>query len=66
MSKKVTYTLPKVVREDYLKVTDNFSVRVCMLDDGRRIIPKEEMIKICTFMGLSLEELEYMINSKQI
>lgn len=66
MSKKVTYTLPKVVREDYLKVTDNFSVMVCMLDDGRRIIPKEEMIKICTFMGLSLEELEYMINSKQI
>ncbi len=66
MSKKVTYTLPQVVREDYLKVTDNFSVRVCMLDDGRRIIPKEEMIKICTFMGLSLEELEYMINSKQI
>ena len=66
MSKKVTYTLPQVVREDYLKVTDNFSVKVCMLDDGRRIIPKEEMIKICTFMGLSLEELEYMINSKQI
>ncbi len=64
MSKKVTYTLPKVVREDYLKVTDNFSVRVCMLDDGRRIIPKEEMIKICTFMGLSLEELEYMINNR--
>lgn len=66
MSKKVTYTLPQVVREDYLKVTDNFSVMVCMLDDGRRIIQKEEMIKICTFMGLSLEELEYMINSKQI
>lgn len=64
MSKKVTYTLPKVVREDYLKVTDNFSVRVCMLDDWRRIIPKEEMIKICTFMGLSLEELEYMINNR--
>lgn len=64
MSKKVTYTLPQVVREDYLKVTDNFSVRVCMLDDGRRIIPKEEMIKICTFMGLSLEELEYMINNR--
>ncbi len=64
MSKKVTYTLPQVVREDYLKVTDNFSVKVCMLDDGRRIIPKEEMIKICTFMGLSLEELEYMINNR--
>lgn len=64
MSKKVTYTLPQVVREDYLKVTDNFSVMVCMLDDGRRIIQKEEMIKICTFMGLSLEELEYMINNR--
>ena len=64
MSKKVTYTLPQVVREDYLKVTDNFSVMVCMLDDGRRIIQKEEMIKICAFMGLSLEELEWMMNNR--
>ncbi len=66
MSKKVTYTLPQVVREANLKVTDDFSIKVCILDDGRRIIPKEEMSKICAFMGLSLEVLEYMINSKRV
>ena len=66
MSKKVTYTLQKVVREAALKVTDDFSIKVCVLDDGRRIIPKEEMSKICAFMGLSMEELEYMISSKQV
>ena len=66
MSKKVTYTLPQVVREATLKVTDDFSIKVCILDDGRRIIPKDEMIRICSFMGLSIEELEYMINSKQV
>lgn len=64
MSKKVTYTLPQVVREATLKVTEDFSIKVCMLDDGRRIIPKEEMSKICAFMGLSLEELEWMMNNR--
>ncbi len=56
--------IPKVVSEGELKITDNFSIKLCVLDDGRRIIHEEDMQRVLSFLGITQEEFNRIINNK--
>ena len=58
--------IPKVVSEGELKITDNFSIKLCVLDDGRRIIPEDDMKRVLSFLGITLEEFNEIINNKEL
>lgn len=57
-------SLPKVVSEGKLKLSDNVEITVCVLDDGRHIIPEEDMLKALHFLGLNDTEITNILNSK--
>lgn len=64
--KETNQRLPRVVDENELKVGDYFTIKVCVLDDGRRIIPEDDMKRVLAFLGISQAEFEKMItNQKQ-
>ena len=52
---KKSKEVPYVVKDDYLNL-GNLKIRVCVLNDGRRIIPEDEMCKALSFLGISKEE----------
>lgn len=56
--------LPKVISEGKIRLSDNVEITVCVLDDGRRAIPKEDMLKALHFLGLSQEEIMTLLNSQ--
>lgn len=58
--------IPKVVSEGELKITDNFSIKLCVLDDGRRIIPEDDMQRVLSFLGITQEEFNEIINNKEL
>lgn len=43
---------PKVISESKVKFSDDTEITVCLLDDGRRIIPETDMLKAMRFFGL--------------
>lgn len=51
--------MPKVVSEGKIKIGD-FEIRVCVLDDGKRIIPQEDFKKALDFLGLTEDDVEKM------
>lgn len=55
-------SLPKVIHEAKVSIGD-IEITVCILEDGRRIIPAEDMIKAMSFIGLSNEEISKIINT---
>lgn len=56
--------LPKVISEGKIQLSDNVEITVCVLDDGRRIIPEDDMLKALHFLGLSQEEITTLLNSQ--
>lgn len=57
--------LPKVISEGKIRLSDDVETTVCVLDDGRRIIPKEDMLKALQFLGLNEAEINQLLKSKQ-
>lgn len=53
-------SLPKVIHEAKIAIGDS-EITVCVLEDGRRIIPVEDMKKALLFLGLSEEEISRII-----
>ena len=45
--------IPKVVKEGKIKV-EGLEIRVCVLDDGQRIIPKEDFLKVLFGDGVKM------------
>lgn len=64
MEQETTKRIPHVVSEDELKITDDFSVRLYVLDDGRRIIDEDDMGDVLAFLGISQAEFEKMVTNK--
>lgn len=56
--------LPKVIREGKIRLSDDVEITVCVLDDGRRIIPKEDMIKALQFLGLNEFSINQILTDK--
>lgn len=46
-------SFPKVISQSKIKLDENTEITVCVLDDGRRIIPKDDMLVALKFLGLS-------------
>ena len=56
-------SLPKVIHEAKVAI-GGIEITVCVLEDGRRIIPAEDMIKALSFLGLNEEEISQILNTK--
>lgn len=52
--------IPKVVKEGKIKV-EGLEIRVCVLDDGQRIIPKEDFFKALEFLGLNEDDIKLLL-----
>lgn len=50
-----TKRIPRVIKEGKMKI-QGIEIKVCVLDDGRRIIPEEDFDKALNLLGLSKEE----------
>lgn len=56
--------IPKVVSEGKIKVKD-LEIRVLVLDNGQRIIPEEDMKKALNFLGLTNEDVDFLLKRKE-
>lgn len=56
--------IPKVVSEGKIKVKD-LEIRVLVLDNGQRIIPEEDMKKALKFLGLTNEDVDFLLRRKE-
>lgn len=56
-------SLPKVIHEAKVAIGD-CEITVCILEDGRRIIPAKDMKKALTVLGLSEEEISQILNTQ--
>lgn len=54
-------SLPKVIHEGKLKLDDHTEITVCVLDNGRRIIPQDDMLIALKFLGLSEAEINTLL-----
>lgn len=50
-----TKRIPRVIKEGKMKI-QGIEIKVCVLNDGRRIIPEEDFDKALNLLGLSKEE----------
>lgn len=48
--------IPKVIHESKIKL-DGLEIRVCVLDNGQRVIPEEDFNKFLNFLGTSKEDV---------
>lgn len=55
---------PKVISESKVKFSDDTEITVCLLDDGRRIIPEPDMLKAMRFLGFSEVEIDQIMTDK--
>jgi hypothetical protein len=55
---------PKVISESKVKFSDDVKITVCLLDDGRRIIPKDDMLKALKFLGFNESEINRIMTDK--
>lgn len=53
--------LPKVISEGKIQLSDDVEITVCILDDGRRVIPKEDMLKAMRFFGFNDAEINRIL-----
>jgi len=50
--------LPTVVAENYLTIAPDLTIKVVVLSDGQRVIPKDDMKRACEWLGVDLSSLE--------
>lgn len=55
---------PKVISESKVKFSDDTEITVCLLDDGRRIIPESDMLKALKFLGFNESEINRIMTDK--
>ncbi|WP_338561835.1 hypothetical protein [Erwinia sp. E_sp_B04_7] len=46
--------LPTVISEGEMKIVPGLKITVMVLDNGRRIIPEEDMQRACEWLGMDL------------
>lgn len=56
-------SLPKIIHEAKVAL-GGIEITVCILEDGRRIIPADDMKKALSFLGLSEEETNKILNTQ--
>jgi len=62
---EMTTRIPKVIREGKISITQGLEITVCVLDDGRRVIPEEDMQRALDFLGLTEDSFnEYLKHNK--
>lgn len=54
--------IPKVIREGKIQLSNDVEMTVYVLDDGRRIIPKDDMLKALKFLGINESEITQLLN----
>ncbi len=59
MSKRI----PEVTHSGRL-IIDGLDIEVLTLDNGKRVIPKDDMIKVLKFLGLHEDEINTLLNLK--
>lgn len=52
---------PNVIHEGKIQLDENTEITVYVLDDGRRIIPKDDMMIALKFLGLSETEINSLL-----
>lgn len=57
---------PKVIGKITIHLSDDVEITVCVLDDGRRIIPEDDMLKALKFLGLSETEINQILKGRKI
>lgn len=57
---------PKVIGKSTIHLSDDVEITVCVLDDGRRIIPEDDMLKALKFLGLSETEINQILKGRKI
>lgn len=55
---------PKVISESKVKFSDDTEITVCLLDDGRRIIPETDMLKALRSLGFNESEINRIMTDK--
>lgn len=60
----MTMSLPKVISEGKTKLDDHTEITMCVLDNGQRIIPKDDMLIALKFLGLSEAEINTLLGTK--
>lgn len=48
----MTGQLPKVISQSEMKIVPGLTITVLVLDNGRRIIPAEDMQRACEWLGM--------------
>lgn len=56
-------SIPKVIHESKIKLDEHTEITVCVLDNGQRIIPKDDMLKALHFLGLSEAEINALLQA---
>lgn len=59
-------TPPIVIKKSKVQLSDEVEITVCVLDDGRRIIPEDDMLKALKFLGLSENEINQILKGRKI
>lgn len=52
---------PKVISTGKIQLSNDVEITVCILDDGRRIIPEEDMLKAMRFLGFNDAEINRIL-----
>ena len=53
----MTGQLPKVISQSEMKIVPGLTITVMILDNGKRIIPAEDMRRACEWLGMDLADL---------
>lgn len=59
MSKRI----PEVTHSGRLNI-DGLDIEVLTLDNGKRVIPHDDMVKVLEFLGLHEDEINTILNLK--
>lgn len=57
--------LPEVASESYIQIAPDLKIKVLVLSDGQRIIPEEDMVRACAWLGIDTEKITPDILFKQ-
>lgn len=53
----MTGQLPKVISQSEMQIVPGLTITVMVLDNGKRIIPAEDMRRACEWLGMDLADL---------
>ncbi len=56
--------IPKIISKGKITLDENTEITVCVLDNGQRIIPEEDMLKALKFLGLSEADIKNVLHTQ--